>query len=112
MMIMGLAWAYLIIACILEPIWVIFLEKSDNFKNKGWGFATIIAVLLCLYMLSLAVKEIGPGVAYSILAGIGAIGTVLAGYLIYKNRVNSRMIGFLSLIIMGVVGIRLMSGGM
>ena len=57
MMIMGLAWAYLIIACILEPIWVIFLEKSDNFKNKGWGFATIIAVLLCLYMLSLAVKE-------------------------------------------------------
>ena len=82
MMIMGLAWAYLIIACILEPIWVIFLEKSDNFKNKGWGFATIIAVLLCLYMLSLAVKEIGPGVAYSILAGIGAIGTVLAGYLL------------------------------
>lgn len=63
-------------------------------------------------MLSLAVKEIGPGVAYSILAGIGAIGTVLAGYLIYKNRINSRMIGFLSLIIMGVVGIRLMSGGM
>ncbi len=107
----GMAWVFLIIACILEPIWVIFLDKSENFKNLKWGAATIISVGLCLYFLSLAVTQIGPGVAYSILAGIGAIGTVIAGYFLYKNRVTAKMIFFLALIVIGVIGIRLMSGG-
>ncbi|MDO5854080.1 MAG: multidrug efflux SMR transporter [Thermoplasmata archaeon] len=108
---MEMAWIYLIAACILEPIWVVFLDKSDNFKRIGWSIATIVAVLSCLFLLSLAVIDIGPGVAYSILAGIGAIGTVVAGALLYKDPVNGKMVFFLSLIVIGVIGIRLMSGG-
>ena len=109
--IMSLAWIYLVIACILEPIWVIFLEKSNNFKNIGWAAATIIAVLSCLFMLSLAIKSIGPGVAYSMLAGVGAIGTVVAASILYKAPITRKMIFFLSLIVIGVIGIRLTSGG-
>ena len=108
---MDMAWIYLIAACILEPIWVIFLDKSDNFKKVGWGIATIVAVLACLFLLSLAVMSIGPGVAYSILAGVGAIGTVVAGAILYKDPINAKMILFLSLIVIGVIGIRLTSGG-
>ena len=107
---MEMAWIYLIAACILEPIWVICLDKSENFKRLGWAAVTIIAVLSCLYLLSLAVIDIGPGVAYSILAGIGAIGTVVAGSILYKDRVTGKMAFFLALIIIGVIGIRLMSG--
>ncbi len=105
------AWIYLIAACILEPIWVILLEKSDNFKKIGWGIAALVAVLSCLYLLSLAVLSIGPGVAYSILAGIGAIGTVVAAAILYKSPVTWKMVLFLSLIVIGVIGIRLTSGG-
>ena len=107
---MEMAWIYLIAACILEPIWVIFLDKSENFKNIGWAIATIVSVLTCLYLLSMAVIDIGPGVAYSILAGIGAIGTVVAGSVLYKDRITPQMAFFLALIIIGVIGIRLMSG--
>lgn len=105
------AWIYLIAACILEPIWVILLEKSDNFKKVGWGIAALVAVLCCLYLLSLAVLSIGPGVAYSILAGIGAIGTVVAAAILYKSPVTGKMVLFLALIVIGVIGIRLTSGG-
>ena len=107
----AMSWVCLIIACILEPVWVVLLEKSDNFKKKGWGIAAIVAVLCCLYMLSLAVLNIGPGVAYSILAGIGAIGTVIAGVFMYKDPVNAKKIFFIILIVIGIVGIRLTSGG-
>jgi quaternary ammonium compound-resistance protein SugE len=107
---MEMAWIYLIAACILEPIWVIFLDKSENFKKIGWAIATIVSVLSCLYLLSMAVIDIGPGVAYSILAGIGAIGTVVAGAVLYKDRITPQMAFFLALIIIGVIGIRLMSG--
>ena len=109
---MEMAWIYLIAACILEPVWVVLLDKSDNFKKKGYGIATIAAVLSCLYLLSLAIAGgIGPGVAYSILAGIGAVGTVVAGKLLYENKVTVRMLLFLGLIVIGVIGIRLVSGG-
>ena len=102
-----MSWVCLIIASILEPIWVVLLEKSDNFKKKGWGIAAIVAVLCCLFMLSLAVLNIGPGVAYSILAGIGAI----AGVFLYKDPINAKKIFFIIVIVIGIVGIRLTSGG-
>ena len=108
---MEMAWIYLIAACILEPIWVVCLERSDNFKKIGWCVVTIVAVLSCLYLLSLAVISIGPGVAYSILAGVGAIGTVIAGILLYKDPMNAKKVLYISLIVIGVIGVRLTSGG-
>ena len=88
----AMSWVCLIIASILEPIWVVLLEKSDNFKKKGWGIAAIVAVL-------------------SILAGIGAIGTVIAGVFLYKDPINAKKIFFIIVIVIGIVGIRLTSGG-
>lgn len=107
---MDMAWIYLIAACILEPIWVICLEKSNNFKNIGWGIVTVVAVLSCLFLLSLAVLSIGPGVAYSILAGVGAVGTVIAGVILYKDPMNAKKVLYISLIIIGVIGVRLTGG--
>ena len=105
------AWLFLMAACILEPVWVVCLERSDNLKNIGWAVATIVAVLSCLYLLSRAVISIGPGVAYSILAGIGAVGAVIAGIVLYKERMNAKKIAFISMIVLGVIGVRLTSGG-
>ena len=106
------AWLFLIAACILEPIWVVCLERSDNFRRPAWAVATVIAVLSCLYLLSIAVTSIGPGVAYSILAGIGAVGAVIAGIVLYKEKMNIRKMAYISLIVVGVIGVRLTSGGM
>ena len=104
------AWLFLMAACILEPIWVVCLERSDNLKNIGWAVATIVAVLSCLYLLSRAVISIGPGVAYSILAGIGAVGAVITGIVLYKERMNAKKVAFISMIVIGVIGVRLTSG--
>lgn len=105
------AWLFLMAACILEPVWVVCLERSDNLKNIGWAVATIVAVLSCLYLLSRAVISIGPGVAYSILAGIGAVGAVIAGIVLYKEMMNAKKVAFISMIVIGVIGVRLTSGG-
>ena len=105
------AWLFLMAACILEPIWVVCLERSDNLKNIGWAVATIVAVLSCLYLLSRAVISIRPGVAYSILAGIGAVGAVIAGIVLYKEMMNAKKVAFISMIVIGVIGVRLTSGG-
>ena len=105
------AWLFLMAACILEPVWVVCLERSDNLKNIGWAVATIVAVLSCLYLFSRAVISIRPGVAYSILAGIGAVGAVIAGIVLYKEMMNAKKVAFISMIVIGVIGVRLTSGG-
>lgn len=108
----GTAWIILIIASIIEPCWVICLDKSDNFKKLGWGIAAVVLVLLCLYLLSIpsSPKWIGPGVSYSILAGIGAAGIVLAGRVLYKEKLTVRKMIFIVMIVAGIVGVRLITG--
>jgi len=98
-------------AGILEPIWVIALEKSNGFKKPGWTVATIISVFACLYLLAIAVQGIGPGVSYAMLAGIGTVGALAAGVILYKEKVNVKKMAFISMILVGIIGIRLVSGG-
>ena len=106
------AWIILLVASIIEPIWVTCLDKSENFKKKGWGAAAIILVLLCLYLLSIPSnpENIGPGVSYSILAGIGAAGIVLIGRVLYKEKLTARKMLFIIMIVAGIIGVRLISG--
>lgn len=108
---MDLGWIYLIAASILEPCWVITLEKSDNFKKLGWGLITFIMIMACLYLLALAVAEIGPGISYALLAGIGAVIVVGLGAVLYKEVITARRVLFVSMIVIGIVGVRLTSGG-
>jgi quaternary ammonium compound-resistance protein SugE len=107
-----LAWTILLVASVIEPIWVTCLDKSENFKKKGWGIAAVVLVLLCLYLLSIPSnpENIGPGVSYSVLAGIGAAGIVVIGCVLYKEKLTARRLLFISMIVVGVVGVRLISG--
>jgi len=105
------AWVFLLMASALEPCWVIALEKSHNFKIKSWGILAVILVLSCLYCLALAVVGIGPGVSYAVLAGIGAVGIVVAGYFLYNEKITPRRLLFIGMIVIGIIGVRLVSGG-
>ncbi|MDR1404257.1 MAG: quaternary ammonium compound-resistance protein SugE [Candidatus Methanoplasma sp.] len=108
---MELGWIYLIAASILEPCWVITLEKSNNFKKISWGIVTVLALMACLYLLALAVAEIGPGISYALLAGIGAVIVVGLGAVLYKETLTVKRLTFVSMIVIGIIGIRLSSGG-
>ncbi|AGI48086.1 Membrane transporter of cations and cationic drugs [Thermoplasmatales archaeon BRNA1] len=87
------------------------MDKSENFKYKGWGIAAVVLVLLCLYLLAVAVAVIGPGVSYAILAGIGAIGIVVIGRVLYREKLTPRRMMFVGMIVAGIIGVRLVSGG-
>lgn len=106
------AWIILLVASIIEPIWVTCLDKSENFKKKGWGAAAVILVLLCLYLLSIPSNpdNLGPGISYSILAGIGAAGIVLIGRVLYKEKITARKMLFIIMIVAGIIGVRIISG--
>lgn len=107
---MDVEWIYLIIAGVLEPCWVIGLSKCEKFRNIPWTVATVVLLAGSMILLSLSLDAIPIGVAYAIWTGIGAIGTLAAGMILYKETITWLRMLFIVLIIAGIVGIRL-SGG-
>ena len=92
---MDIAWILIIIAGILEPVWVYTMERSDNFRDRKWTIMTAIVVIIDLYLLSVSMRTLGAGMSYAVWTGIGAVMTFLMGVIIFKEstswkRISSR----------------------
>ena len=104
-----MAWILLIIAGLFEIGWPLgFKLASMHSKYFIWFIGlSILSMGLSGYFLYLAQKSIPIGTAYVIWTGIGAIGTVLLGILFFHDSANIFRLLFLSLILMGIVGLTL-----
>ncbi len=108
---MDLAWILIIIAGLLEPCWLFTMERSKGFKEAGWTLLTVAVVALDLYLLSVAMQTIGTGLSYAIWTGIGAIGAVIMGVFVYKEKATFLRMFLILLIIAGITGLNLTAGG-
>lgn len=101
------AWAYLAIAIILEIIATSFLKLSDGFANLLWGFASIACYSLCFLVLAPALKLLPVGTVYAIWSGIGIVAIAIVGAMFFEERLALIQYGFILLILVGAVGLRL-----
>ena len=104
-----MAWILLIIAGLFEIGWPLgFKLASMHSKYFIWFIGlSILSMGLSGYFLYLAQKSIPIGTAYVIWTGIGALGTVLLGILFFHDSANIFRLLFLSLILIGIVGLKL-----
>ena len=104
-----MAWILLIIAGLFEIGWPLgFKLASMHSKYFIWFIGlSILSMGLSGYFLYLAQKSIPIGTAYVIWTGIGATGTVLLGILFFHDSANIFRLLFLSLILIGIVGLKL-----
>jgi quaternary ammonium compound-resistance protein SugE len=92
----------------MEPLWVILLKKMNETHSIMWAIAAAIVIIASPMCLSFAMEGgMAMGVAYSIWTGIGAVFTMIAGVVLYKDKVNRLKILFVMLILFGVVGLQL-----
>ena len=108
---MDIAWILIIIAGVMEPMWVYTLQKSDNFKDVRWAALTIAIVIVDLYLLSVSMQTIGAGLSYAIWTGIGAVTTFLMGIALFKESTSWMRVACIFVIIAGIVGLNIVSGG-
>lgn len=102
-------WIYLLIAGLFEVGWAIGLKLSHGFSQAIPSILTIIGMIASFYFLSLALKNLPLGTAYAIWTGIGTIGTVIFGILLFKEPVDTVRILCILLIISGITGLKLIS---
>lgn len=101
-----MAWFYLIIAGLFEVGFTTCLKLSDNFSNKGWALLFFVSISLSFYFLNRAIQYIPIGTAYAVWTGIGAVGTVLVGIVLFREPSDFWRMIFIFLLIGSILGLK------
>ena len=102
-------WLALVAAGLFEVAWALGLKYSDGLTRFWPTAATLVAILSSFGLMSLALRSLPFGTAYAVWTGIGAVGTILVGMLLFREPADPVRILCLSLIIAGMVGLKLNS---
>ncbi len=105
-----MAWFFLLLAGIFEIVWAISLKYAEGFSKLWPSVITIIGMAISIYFLAIALKTLPIGVAYSIWTGIGAVGTVILGMILFDESKEVLKIVFILMIVAGIVGLKLITG--
>ncbi|MFC0599967.1 DMT family transporter [Streptomyces palmae] len=105
-----MAWAFLSIAVVFEIAFALGTNATQGFTRLWPSVFTLIAAAGGIFTLSLALRTLDVGVGYTIWTGVGSIGTVVLGSVIYKERITlPKLLSFLA-IIAGVITLRVAAG--
>lgn len=102
-----MAWLYLFIAGLLEIGWVIGLKYTEGFSRPVPSVITVMAMTGSFYCLSLAVKALPLGTSYAIWTGIGTVGAMIAGIILFGESASLMRIGCALLIVSGIIGLKM-----
>ncbi|GAA3474923.1 DMT family transporter [Nonomuraea roseola] len=105
-----MAWIYLSIAIVFEVAFALGTNATQGFTRLWPSVFTLMAAAGGIFTLSLALRTLDVGVGYTIWTGVGSIGTVLLGALIYKERITAAKLVSFAAIIGGIVLLKLSAG--
>lgn len=98
-----MSWVVLVFAGLVEVAWAQSIKPTENFTRP---LPTLVCFVLCVaavYLLSLAMNTLPVGTAYAVFTGIGAVGAIAVGVLVFHDPLTTGRIAALALIVGGVV---------
>ena len=102
-------WVYLIIAGLFEVVWALAMKQSEGFTRPGPTVVTLVAMTISFALLSLSMKALPLGTAYTIWTGIGAVGAFLVGVAVLGEPAGGMRILAALLIVAGLLLMKLSS---
>lgn len=104
------AWLSLLVAGIMETGWAVGLKYTEGFTQLLPSVLTIALMGGSFYFLSKSLETLPIGTAYAVWTGIGAVGTVILGILLFGESRELLRILCILLVISGIIGLKLVSG--
>ena len=102
-----MAWVYLVVAGLLETAWAIGLKYTDGFRRPVPTILTAAGIVASMILLGLAARTIPIGTAYAIWVGIGAVGAVVLGIILFDEPRDLARMAFVALLIVSLIGLKL-----
>lgn len=104
-----MAWVLLVLAGILEVVWAYYMKQSHGFTKVVPAAITIVTMIASFALLSVSMKTLPLGTAYTIWTGIGAVGAFLVGIFVLQESANPMRIAAAVSIVAGLVMMKLSS---
>ena len=100
-------WLLLVVAGLLEIGWAIGLKYTKGFTELWPTIWTLVAMVASVSLLGIAMRSLPVGTAYAVWTGIGAVGTVLLGILLFGESAGIARLACVVLTLAGILGLKL-----
>ncbi len=104
-----MAWFILVLAGMFETGWAVGLKASAGFTKLWPSVWTAFAMTISVVLLGIAMKSLPVGTAYAVWTGIGAVGAVILGIVVFGEQAGALRLLSVLLIVAGIVGLKLTS---
>ena len=102
-----MAWIVLVVAGVFEVCWAVGLKYTESFTRLWPSVATVAAMTVSVVLLGWSMRSLPVGTAYAVWTGIGAVGTVLLGVVLFDEPATVARLGCVALIVAGILGLKL-----
>jgi len=102
-----MAWLVLVLAGLLEVGWAIGLKYTEGFTRLWPSLWTLASMTLSVVMLGIALRSLPVGSAYAVWVGIGAVGTVILGIVLFGDSASLPRLASVACIVVGIIGLKL-----
>jgi quaternary ammonium compound-resistance protein SugE len=99
-------WILLIVAGLLEVVWATTLKMTAGWTKLWPSMLTLAAMFASFFLLARAMEKLPAGTSYAVWVGIGAVGTVVAAAVLYKERLAVPQVVCIALVVIGIVGLK------
>ena len=98
-----MAWVYLLVAGALEVVWAYTMKLSNDFTRPVPVVITLVAMIASFGLLSMAMRDLPLGTAYTVWTGIGAVGAFIVGVVFLGEHLSAGRVLAAALIVAGLV---------
>src|SRR3712207_6579692 len=103
----GLAWTALVAAGLLDVAWAVAMKYADGYTRPGWSVLSLVLLAAFVFLLGRALRALPVGTAYAVWTGIGAVGIVLMGIVLFGETLNPVRLGGIALVLTGIIALKL-----
>jgi quaternary ammonium compound-resistance protein SugE len=103
-------WLLLVLAGLFEVVWAVGLKYTEGFTRPGPTALVAVTLTASMWLLARAARDLPIGTAYAVWVGIGAVGAAICGIVLFREPVTLARLGFLALLIVALLGLKLTAG--
>lgn len=102
-----MGWLFLGLTIISEVTGTTMMKLSEGYSKLVPSILSFVFYLGALALLTMTLKYLGMGISYAIWSGVGIVLVTIIGYLFFKESITPQKVLFITLILSGVVGLKL-----
>lgn len=101
-----MAWLILFLAGLCEVVWAYALKESRGFSRLAPTALFVVSLAASMGLLAWSLRSLPLSLAYPIWTGIGAVGSVVVGVLLFSETLSPMKLVFLFLLVSGIIGLK------